>query len=200
MLRELLVHNIEHYEDEVKKYILSHRSKEITGTIFYTHQEYENYMQIYRTTKSQYNNVLEAFVSLWVSALIDAEEWHDNFEFNVDYADGVYNNWFKKEVSCYTFNNVTTESLREYVIYKALRMKELVVKYQNNNPLKQCNITYPSSIPGIYRDRYMIDEQRYELIIPKNLVAAEELYYYNNWAGYKDIFIETEQEYIYFSE
>lgn len=196
MLRDFLAYSIEQYEDEVKKYIMKHKSKEITGIIFYTCKEYENYMQIYRTNKSQYHNVLEAFVSLWVRTLIDEEEWNGNFELDFDLVDSM----FKKEIDRYTFNYVATEALRDYVVTKVLRMKDLVKEYRNKNPLKQSNITYPSSVPGIYMNRTMIDEQKYVLNLPKNLIAAEELYYYNIWAGYKDIFIETEQEYIYFRE
>lgn len=200
MLKDFLAQNFDHYQAEVKQYIINHKSKDITGTIFYTYKEYENHLQIYRTSKSQYDNKLEAFISLWISTLIDEEEWHDHFEPNIEFADSVYNNWFKKEINQYTFHHVATESLREYVISKANRMKELVKEYRSNNTLMQSSITYPSSIPGIYINRDMQDEQEYTLNLSKNVIVAEELKYYENWAGYKEIFIETEQEYLYFRE
>jgi hypothetical protein len=200
MLKDYLAHNIDLYEAEVRKYIMNYRNKEITGTIFYTYKEYENYMQIYRTSKSNYKDVLEAFVSLWVSTLIDEEEWHEHFEPTFDFADSIYNNWFKKEISQYTFHNAITETLIEYIISKAIRMKELVQDYRNNNPLTHHNLTYPSPIPGIYINRDMIDEQKYIFQISKNPIEAVELNSNNEWAGYKEIFIETEEEYLYFRE
>jgi hypothetical protein len=200
MLKDFLAHNIDRYEGEVKHYIMNYRSKDITGTIFYTYKEYQNYLQIYRSNKSQYHHSLEAFVSLWISALIDEEEWYDLFEPNIKSADDIYNNWFKKEINQYTFHHVTTNSLREYVLSKANKMKELVKEYRQKNPLIKCRIIYPSSIPGIYINRDMQDEQEYTLNLSKNVIVAEELSSYDNWAGYKEIFIETEQEYIYFRE
>lgn len=165
MLKDFLAHNIDRYEDEVKHYIMNFRSKDITGTIFYTYKEYQNYLQIYRSNKSQYHHSLEAFVSLWISALIDED-----------------NNWFKKEINQYTFHHVTTHSLREYVIAKANKMKELVKEYRKKNPLIKCSIIYPSSIPEIYINRDMQDEQEYTLNLSKNVLVAEALSHCDNWA------------------
>ncbi|MEY8744361.1 hypothetical protein AB9M62_34115 [Bacillales bacterium AN1005] len=198
MLKDFLAHNIDYYQAEIKQYIINHRSKEIIGTIFYTYKEYENYLQIYRTNKSQYNNRLEAFISLWMGTLIDEEEWHDHFEPKIEFADSIYDNWLKKEVNEYTFHYRATESLKEYVILKADRMKELIKEYRSNNPILQGGITYPSSIPGIYINRDIQNEQEYTFNLSNDVIVAEELKYCANWAGYKEIFIEPDKN-IYIS-
>lgn len=70
-----------------------------------------------------------------ICKLIDEEGWYDLFEPNIKSVDDIYNNWFKGKINQYTFHHVTTHSLREYVLSKANKMKELVKEYRKKNPL-----------------------------------------------------------------
>lgn len=79
-------------------------------------------------------------------------------------------------------------------------MREVVQDYRKRNPLEQYDLQYPNPTPGIYINRRIVEEDIYIFDSFQNIIKAEELYYYGNWAGYEEIFLETELEYVYFRE
>ncbi|UHA73733.1 hypothetical protein [Paenibacillus sp. 481] len=200
MLKERLLQQPSTYEAEVKSYIMNYGAKRITGIIYYPGKEYEALMYIYRSDKSQYGDPLEAFASLWTNALVDTEEWHSYFEPTLEFGHDIFENFFKKDVRTYTYNDSTVEDMREYICYRLKRMKELVQKCRKREPLEIDDpICYPT-VRGIYVNTVLVDETKFELVLPAQILAGVELSYDASWAGYKTLFLETEAEYIFFTE
>lgn len=63
MLKDILSTDYKKYEEVILQSIINHRSKMITGTIYYTLREYENHMAIYQSNKEQFRSKLEALCS-----------------------------------------------------------------------------------------------------------------------------------------
>ncbi|TXK74520.1 hypothetical protein [Paenibacillus sp. N3.4] len=200
MLKEILSQDPSLFIEDAKNYFMNFQTKLITGTIFYSMYEYENFMQIYRTNKNQYSNLLEAFVSLWANSLIDVEEWHNYYEPSYEFANDVITNFFLRDINEYTYRTGTTESLSNYINQSVQRRLDKVSIYRENNPLIQYDQAYPNSIPGIYVNRLIVDERNYTFSIGSGVLQAEELWFYDNWAGYKQILLETEDEYMFLIE
>jgi hypothetical protein len=200
MLKEILSKDPSLFIEDAKNYFMNYQTKLITGTIFYSMYEYENFMQIYRTNKNQYSNLLEGFVSLWANSLIDVEEWHNYYEPSYEFANDVIKNFFLRDINEYTYHTGTTDSLSNYIDQSVQRRLDRVSRNRKKYPLIQYDQVYPSSIPGIYVNRIMVDERKYTFGIGSGVIQAEELWSYNYWAGYKQILLETEDEYMFFIE
>ncbi|MDQ0194257.1 hypothetical protein J2T20_002625 [Paenibacillus wynnii] len=79
-------------------------------------------------------------------------------------------------------------------------MNNYVTQYRIQHPISHEQYHYPCSEVGIYINRKYSEGYDKRVTFKSNILMAEELYFYNNWAGYKEIFIKTEDEYIYFCE
>ncbi|TYP74734.1 hypothetical protein [Paenibacillus methanolicus] len=199
MLKDALTRHAELAED-IQSYMMNYRNKTVTSAIFFAFKEYENYMQIYRTSKSQYSGRLEAFVTMWTNALVDDQEWHHYYEPTLEFAHNLYRYWFIEQIEGYTYELRPPALLVTYAENSIRRKTELILEYRKRNPLEELDVRYPSATPGFYLNGRLIDDDRIVFPLPHNLLSAEELKDDPSWAGYKEIFFETEYEYIYFAE
>lgn len=184
----------------IVNYIANYKMKNVDSTIFSAIVQYEHWIGIYRSKKDQYKTRLEAFVTLWTCSLIDIEEWHDYYEPTTAFAEAVYENVFKKDSEKYEPKDYDSHEAREYIMYKVERMIQNIKSNREKYPLKSSDIIYPNGMPGVYVNRKIVNENLLEFKLYERVVKAVELYNDDSWAGYKEIFLETEEEYIYFCE
>lgn len=184
----------------IVNYITNYRIKNVDSTIFSAIVQYEHWLGIYRSQKNQYKNGLEAFITLWTCSLVDIEEWHDHYESTTEFAEAIYKNFFQKDLAKYDFQDCKPDEAKEYIMHKVKRMTQNVKNNREKYPLNSNDIIYPNSIPGIYENWKIVNEDFFEFILTEKVIAAMEFYYNESWAGYKTLFLETEKEYIYFCE
>ncbi|WP_188399237.1 hypothetical protein, partial [Sporomusa sp. GT1] len=142
--------------------IANYKMKNVDSTIFSAIVQYEHWLGIYRSKKDQYKNRLEAFTTLWTCSLIDIEEWHDHYEPTTEFAKAVYKNFFKKDSEKYEPKDCEPHEAREYIMYKVERMIQNVKSNREKYPLKSSDMIYPNSIPGIYVNRKIVNEDLLE--------------------------------------
>lgn len=184
----------------IVNYISKYKMKNVDSTIFSAIVQYESWLGIYRSKKDQYKNEVEAFITLWTSNLIDVEEWYDYYEPTTEFAEAIYKNFFEKDLEKYQPKDCKPHEAREYIMYKVERMIQNVKSNREKYPLKSSDIMYPNSMPGVYVNRRIVKEDLLDFNLNEKLIKAVEIYNNDRWAGYKEIILETENEYIYFCE
>ncbi|MFB9329420.1 hypothetical protein ACFFSY_26070 [Paenibacillus aurantiacus] len=187
MLKDSLIRHAE-LADDIQSFIVNYRSMTIASAIFYTFREYENYMQIYRTDKSQYRSRLEAFVTMWTNSLVDDREWHNDYEPTLEFGQNLYRYWFIEQVEGYTYHQRPLASLVAYAENSIRRKTELILEYRQREPLVEQDVRYPSATPGFYLNGRLVDDDRIAFSLPPNMLIAEELKDDPSWAGYKEIY------------
>lgn len=200
MLRNTLMGKINEKAEEIIGYIASYGTTKIDSTLVFTGVEYEGGFYFYRTEKDQYDNNLHAFITLWTSNLIDGEEWYDYFESNMEFAKPIFDNFFKKDYEKYTFNSVDINAAKDYILGKVDAGRRNLINTRKRYPIGNFEYKLPNGMQGIYLNRDIVKDDILEISLPNYIISADELRYDNNWAGYKEIFIEADNEYIYFVE
>jgi hypothetical protein len=200
MLRYLLVGNINKKKDEIVNYISNYGNKIIDSVVCWSVVEYQQGLFLYRTNKNQYDNVLEAFIELWTRNLIDIEEWHYNFINGEQFANQIFESFFKVSYAKYKIRGISTEDAIDYIARSISDMVKNIVYSRTKYPINDYNYKYPCGVPGIYENGSIIKEDKISFTIEKTVLWANELKYEVSWAGYREIFLETEDEYIYFNE
>ncbi|MEI7024737.1 hypothetical protein [Paenibacillus sp. y28] len=187
-------------EELIKYYMAASGQKEVTGLVICTRQPNENYLGLYRTRKDQYGNALEAFITLWTRGLADKEGWAVYSEFDEELLHHLFHYWLLKDVDRYTFPHTPGPlPLRDHIMKKIARLKGHLTAGRVQQASEAAVAEEYDGIPGIYIDRQRADEQVFHFMIPAPLYG-EQLFSIPSRAGYKGIFLETDQEYIYFDE
>jgi hypothetical protein len=86
-----------------------------------------------------------------------------------------------------------------YISSRANEMKVKLLNRRKEHPIDNDELEYPNT-PGIYVNKKINKEEDFNFHVSSNIINAIELSSSENWAGYKELFIETEKEYILFSE
>jgi len=166
---------------------------------FWTMVEYELYLGIYRAGKSIFESELDAFSQLWLAELIEIEEWYDaEWLHDADTPKSLFQNFFLKEVRDYrvkpleaqwaeAFTNACIEDKLQKVING--RKKEREDGHQDN-----------IGGAGIYTQNHRrLDEATFDLWI-QGLIKATQIRHDDSYAGYRTLFLETNTDYILFTE
>lgn len=95
MLKQFFEGNLEN--TAIINYIARSKKHTIDSVIFHTGTEYQGGFYLYRSPKNQFDNYLEAFITLWSNYMIDMEEWHNQYEDTYDFGRNVFENFFLKE-------------------------------------------------------------------------------------------------------
>lgn len=172
----------------------------IDSIVIRTMTEYELWLSIYSCDKNNFNNSIDAFSCLWLTYLIDCEEWHSYYQSNYEFAEAVYKNFFINYILELQPSPIKLEFAEQYINNAILHKTDLILRNRNTYPVDNYNLIYSQTgIPGIYLNLKMVDEKKFSFTLP-SIVNAIELKYDNTWAGYRDIFIETKDKYLFFSE
>ncbi|MFP7300307.1 hypothetical protein [Neobacillus niacini] len=193
----LNIKELQDKKDEIIQYILGSNKKMIHSTIAFTGKEYDPQFWVYRGAKDNFENELDGLISLWVRFLFDVEEW--KYEYDREFATNIYDYWIMKEMTKYRFLKVSNKSTFNYISTRANEMKEKLLNIRKEHPLDSYDLEYPTAA-GIYVDKRISKEENFNFCIKGNIINAIELSTSENWAGYRELFIETEKEYIFFSE
>lgn len=170
---------------------------DLVASIAYTGKEYDPQFWVYRSDKDNFENELDGLISLWVKLLYDVEEW--NYEYDREFATSIYEYWIVNEMTEYNYLKVSEKSTFNYISSRANEIKGKLLNIRKVHPIDCDNLEYPS-IAGIYDNKKISKEEDFHFHIKGNIINAIELSSSENWAGYKEFFIETDQEYILFSE
>ncbi|MBY0149209.1 hypothetical protein [Neobacillus niacini] len=193
----LLKEQLYNEKDTIIKYIVSSSKKNIQSTIAYTGKEYDPQFWVYRGEKDNFENELDGLISLWVKLLYDVEEW--KYEYDMEFATNIYDYWIMKEMTKYKYLKVSPKSTFNYISSRAKEMKVKQLNRRKEHPIDYGDVEYPS-IAGIYVDKIICKVEDFHFHISGSIINAIELSSSEYGAGYKEFFIETETEYILFSE
>ena len=160
---------------------------------FWTQQEYQQYLGIYRGKKILFSNELDAFLKLWLAELIECEEWYDLTQVSAEEAELIICNWF--------LANDSTCGDYSYHYMKPRLVDNLWAESWSNQAIAdKCQLVNKRKEAGIYtKNGQAIDKENFSLKID-GIVKAIEIKHNPNWAGYRTLFIETEKEYLLISE
>lgn len=200
MLKDFLSGDIENRKNEIIKYISNYGQKQIYCIFCWSMVEYQQGLFIYSSKKIQYSNELEAFLELWAKSLIDIEEWHDYFKSSMEFAVPIYENFFKEDYKKYNIREISIDDANTYISCSIKDMLENMTYTRNRYMVETYTHKLPNGVPGIYVNGSIIKEDEFNFTIEMPIVSAEELSYDDGWAGYRELFLETEDEYIFFTE
>ncbi|KAB2496315.1 hypothetical protein [Priestia endophytica] len=159
---------------EVIEAILDVKQKEVQRIRARIPREYAPEFCFYRASKKQFHDELDAYITLWVQMLYDDEEWTYKIEGEV--ANGIYTYWIQNEIKDYTFQRLDAKEVEEYILGGAavmIRSKNIEYEYGRLSPSFKLN---------------------------GPIVSSLELCHVKSWAGYREIFFKSEQEYGLFVE
>ncbi len=200
MLEDLLTEYFDALEDDIISYISNYGQKRINSIVCWSMVEYQQGLWIYSSDKNQYSNVLEAFINLWTANLIDIQEWYDYFQSNTEFGKSIFENFFMKDFSKYNIKNISVDDAKGYIYGSIGAMLDNMAYTRKKYPVEVYNHKRPSSTPGIYVNGSIVKEEEFKFDIAKPILRANELKYDHYRAGYRELFIETEDQYIYFNE
>lgn len=201
MLKDIFEPGLATLKEEITGYIARYGSQQIDSLVCWTSKEYDPALFIYSTDKGQYANLLEAFMELWTMSMIDEEEWYgDRFQSNMEHAISIFENWFVKDYQGYNFVEISPAEAENYIYERVELLKSNMTYARRRYPLEVYDCKLPNIVPGIYVNGSMIIEEEFQFNIEKPVLWAEQLQYDVRYAGYRELFLETEDKYIYFLE
>jgi len=200
MLEDLLTKYFETLKDDIIDYISNYGQKRINSIICWSAREYQQGLWIYSSDKNQYSNVLEAFIELWTAYQIDMQEWNDSLQSNKEYGKSIFENFFMEDYKKYNIKSISVYDAKAYVHGSIEKMLVNMAYTRKRFPIEVYNHKWPSSVHGIYVNGQIVAEDKFEFNIVKPILRADELRCDYNWAGYRELFIETEDQYIYLNE
>lgn len=166
---------------------------------FWTMVEYELYLGIYRAEKSLFVNELDAFSRLWLAELIEMEEWYDaEWLHAADVPQSLFQNFFLKAMRDYRIKPLEVRWAEAFVnaciedkLHKVINGRKMEREDGHQDILGGA---------GIYAQNHQrLDEATFHLRI-EGLTKATQIRHDGSYAGYRTLFLETNTDYILFSE
>ncbi|MEO3947488.1 hypothetical protein [Gorillibacterium sp. CAU 1737] len=171
----------------------------LEGVRFHTWSEYELYLGIYRGLKAAFAHELDAFLKLWLLELIEVEEWYESDMASTEAAKSIYEHFFLKDVADFTLQTWGSSEAEEFanqcITDKTKKVIEGIAVYE-----QRYGVEDKIGGPGIYKlGLKRLEEEMFFMKI-EGVQRAVEIRYDDSWAGYRTLFLETEDEYILLCE
>ena len=200
-----VTNSIPYIKDINKERLVSHiqnfnRSK-IKSIFIWTMAEYQQTVSLYRVRKDSCFDEIDAFVSLWLASKIDYENWWSlNNSIDEIETENLYEYNLKQYIDSIDLAIKEPSFFSQYSKCQIEEKVEFVKKFRPRHPIRSANLDVAESIDnGIYINYKFVDEHNFNFEEVK-VVSGYQLHYDNSYAGYRDLFFESEQEYFYFTE
>lgn len=199
MLKEFLVNTSNFRQDQIMSYMFMTKFLDILSVHFWSAVEYQQNLNIFRTTKAQYENNVQALVSLWLMDYLVVEENLPSLN-DKEALRNIALRIFPDSMKTFSYKELDPENAFTYVQGGIERMQENMRQTRKKHPLENYDAVFPSSIPGIFVNHLLIKESDFNFDFSFKIEKAIELQDDPSWAGYKILFLETDREYIYFAQ
>ncbi len=180
--------------------VLKFDRRYIDSLFMWTMVEYDQAIYVYKCEKTRYADSKQAFLNLWLASTIDIENWNDTFSNNMKDLENIYDNFFVEYLSTLEIVLDDPCSVKKYIDYKVKYKVEQVKKNREKDYFEGTSF---SDTKTIFNSRFVnlksVHENHFCIPIIKPINCAR-LSYDNSYAGYKEFFIETEGEYVYYSD
>ncbi|MFP3887729.1 hypothetical protein U8V97_20010 [Priestia filamentosa] len=159
---------------KVREAILDMKQKEVHRIRARIPIEYTSEFYLYRVSQKQFHDELDAYITLWVQMLDDDEEW--TYRIDEEVTNGIYTYWIQNKMKDYTFQRLDVKEVKEYILGgTAVMIRSENIEYEYGRLSPSFRLNGP-------------------------LISSLELRYVKSYAGYREIFFESEQEYGLFVE
>ncbi|HEY9160987.1 MAG TPA: hypothetical protein VIS94_07880 [Desulfomonilia bacterium] len=196
------IHNIKNINKERLISIIQNFDRSKIQSIFiWTMQEYQQTVSLYSIQKDNHISEIDAFVPLWLASVIDYENWWQlNKCMDENTASDLYEYQLKKYIEDIDFVIQEPCFISQYSKGQIDEKSGYVKKFRPKFPFRSDDLDVASTLDnGIYLNYKFINEETFSFKEVK-VVSGYQLRFDKSYAGYRDLFFESEKEYFYFTE